>query len=223
MGLFQSPYIQPSYRGQSFGENVLPAAAALLMMGIGGGDQSIEGEPDGSVLGLPGRRKSLYDKDQMELDRQFGYSINPFSPPQNRNQNNTFDPPASNIEPTKSSMDANDVMNTNDVAKLVMQNKKELYDLQRYLNSPETLAAQLRAIEPFEERRAQRQQQLGLQSNVAGFLLKGLPDMLIKAYASRAAYYPEMISGATRGLAEGFRAGAEASKPRFDYYQGLTS
>lgn len=192
--LFQSPYMQPSYRGESFGSQFIPAATLLLM--------SRDDNNNGAFQQMP-----YYPNQDPDLNKGNKQSTTsrPF------NQGDSFE------GKDKSTM------NTNDVAELIMQQKREMYDLQRYLNSPETLAKQLAAVEPFEERRAQRQQQLGLQSNVAGFLLKGLPDMLLKAYASRAAYYPEMISGATRGLAEGFRAGAEAAKPRFDYYQGLTS
>ena len=192
--LFQSPYMQPSYRGESFGSQFIPAATLLLM--------SQDKNNNGAFQQMP------YYPDQ---DPDLNQGNKQSTASTTSNQGDSFE------GEDKSGM------STNDVARLIAEKEKRFYDLQRYLNSPETLAKQLAAVEPFEERRAQRQQQLGLQSNVAGFLLKGLPDMLLKAYASRAAYYPEMISGATRGLAEGFRAGAEAAKPRFDYYQGLTS
>jgi len=104
---------------------------------------------------------------------------------------------------------------------LMNEQRRQTLELARYENDPKRYEELISVLEPFEARRAQRQQELGLQSQAVGFALKGLPDMLMKAYASRAAYYPEMIRGTVDGLTRGFDSGASAAKPRFDYYSGL--
>ena len=204
MSLKRDPQRFPSYRPVQLGEEVPFEGRdqkGPYIIGPDGKKIYKYGQPDGSVI--------AYDQD--------GYALPPVAP------TNEYAAPPSTGTGSADQTQQSTFSSTVDpnLVHLMNEQRRQTLELARYENDPKRYEELISVLEPFEARRAQRQQELGLQSQAVGFALKGLPDMLMKAYASRAAYYPEMIRGTVDGLTRGFDSGASAAKPRFDYYSGL--
>lgn len=204
MSLKRDPQRLPGYRPVQLGEEVPFEGRdqkGPYIIGPDGKKIYKYGQPDGSVI--------AYDQD--------GYALPPVAP-----TNEYAAPPSTGTGSTDQTQQStfSSTVDPN-LVHLMNEQRRQTLELARYENDPKRYEELIGVLEPFEARRAQRQQELGLQSQAVGFALKGLPDMLMKAYASRAAYYPEMIRGTVDGLTRGFDSGASAAKPRFDYYSGL--
>lgn len=204
MSLKRDPQRLPGYRPVQLGEEVPFEGRdqkGPYIIGPDGKKIYKYGQPDGSVI--------AYDQD--------GYALPPVAP-----TNEYAAPPSTGTGSTDQTQQStfSSTVDPN-LVHLMNEQRRQTLELARYENDPKRYEELISVLEPFEARRAQRQQELGLQSQAVGFALKGLPDMLMKAYASRAAYYPEMIRGTVDGLTRGFDSGASAAKPRFDYYSGL--
>ena len=74
-------------------------------------------------------------------------------------------------------------------------------------DSLETYEAKLRLSEDSFARRAKMAQELGLQSNLVGFALKGLPDMITKAAQARNQFLGDNIRIAAQPYGVGSTAG----------------
>ena len=203
MSLKQDPKRLPGYRPVQLGEEVPfqgQDEKGPYIIGPDGKKIYKYGQPDGSVI--------AYDQDGYALPPQ--QPTNEYAAP----STGTGSPDQSQQSPFGATLDPSLIAFMDRLDKRAMERV-------RYENDPKRIEELIAVTEPFETRRAQRQQELGLQSQAVGFALKGLPDMLMKAYASRAAYYPEMIRGTVDGLTRGFDSGVAAAKPRFDYYSGV--
>lgn len=67
-------------------------------------------------------------------------------------------------------------------------------------DDPEAFRQHLNVLGDFREKEAQRAQQLGMQSNIFGGLLKTVTDLPGKVIAARHMYGPEEATNYTRGL-----------------------
>ena len=73
---------------------------------------------------------------------------------------------------------------------------------QMIASDPEIMMQTLEKMEPFFQRRAEKQQQLAMQSNLFGSLLKDVPAAISNAFAQRQRYAPEQIEIAARGSSQ---------------------
>lgn len=78
---------------------------------------------------------------------------------------------------------------------------------QMMYNDPEMMRKQLELQDEFAWKRAQRQQQLGMQSNIVASFLKDVPAAISNAFAQRQRYTPEKIEIAARTMQNQPRGG----------------
>ncbi len=101
---------------------------------------------------------------------------------------------------------------------------EKILEQQRYESDPDRMKEKFDITEPIYVRRAQLNQKMGLENleaaGKASFKYKTGPQMMMTAAASRAAYYPELVSAASNSVT-GLNL-ASAMKPRMSgYYRGL--
>lgn len=75
-------------------------------------------------------------------------------------------------------------------------------------SDPEAMMQTLERMEPFFQRRAEKQQQLAMQSNLFGALIKDVPASISNAFAQRQRYAPEKIEIAARAMQNQPRGGS---------------
>lgn len=74
-------------------------------------------------------------------------------------------------------------------------------------SDPVVMMETLEKMEPFYQRRAEKQQQLAMQANLFGSFLKDVPAAISNAFAQRQRYAPERIEIAARGSSQTPRYG----------------
>jgi hypothetical protein len=84
-------------------------------------------------------------------------------------------------------------------------------------SDPRTLMETLEATEPFYQRRAEKQQQLAMQSNLFASFLKDVPAAISNAFAQRQRYAPEAIQIAANAAN---RAGSGYGMPNYYGFVG---
>jgi len=75
-------------------------------------------------------------------------------------------------------------------------------------SDPEIMMQTLERMEPFFQKRAEKQQELAMQSNLFGALIKDVPAAISNAFAQRQRYVPEQIEIATRAMQAQPRGGS---------------
>ena len=84
-------------------------------------------------------------------------------------------------------------------------------------SDPRIMAQNLEATEPFFQRRAEKQQQLAMQSNLFASFLKDVPASISNAFAQRQRYAPEAIQIAANAAN---RAGSGYGMPNYYGFVG---
>lgn len=67
-------------------------------------------------------------------------------------------------------------------------------------SDPVVMMETLEKMEPFYQRRAEKQQQLAMQANLFGSFLKDVPAAISNAFAQRQRYGPESVEIAARSM-----------------------
>lgn len=177
----------------------------------------------GNLPGGPNRNKSAAQPGTGPINNRTGQDYDPFEP----GTQGPSDPLSIPVEeydeenPPPKSPSADQKDGDRPYIERLME---RLLDFERERSHPGYVRDMLEASEPYFLRVAERNQKMGLENleaaGKAAFNYKYAPQMYMTAAASRAAYYPEMVSAASESFT-GLNL-ANAAKPRMSgYFRGL--